>query len=297
LTQSAPQTFASRSASGGPSATLLDDGEKQTTATTTEKAKTKRTTNTILRDFALPLHVLLSRMKPLPPTLATWLAAAAGHPNHRFMHFFIHLGLLGLFLISAVDSSFVPLPIPGVTDIMIVLFAAAHTNVFLLVLVATLGSAAGGLFSHSVGQAGGMKFLEKHVPAAMLKRATGWMESHAIIAVSLPALLPPPMPLSPFVLAAGAVHMSRRKFMTAFTLSRLVRHSIAAWLGIRYGHQVLRLWRHFSARWGTTIMVSLWIFILASTAFAIWRLYRASREVQPSNRLSESTAQEASGPA
>ena len=31
--------------------------------------------------------------------------------------------------------------------------------------------------------------------------------------------------------AAGAVHMSRRKFMTAFTLSRLVRHSIAAWLG------------------------------------------------------------------
>ena len=227
-------------------------------------------------------------------TLAAWLAVAAGH---RFLHFFIHLGLLGLFVISAVDSSFVPLPIPGVTDIMIVLFAANHTNVFLLVIVATLGSAAGGFFSHSIGQAGGMKFLEKHVPAAMLKRATGWMESHAVIAVSLPALLPPPMPLSPFVLAAGAVHMSRKKFMTAFTLSRLVRHSIAAWLGIHYGRQVLRLWRHFSTRWGTTILISLWVFILISTAFAIWKLYRTSREIQPAKSLNESTAQPASDPA
>ena len=142
-----------------------------------------------------------------------------------------------------------------------------------------------------------MKFLEKHVPAAILKRATGWMESHAIIAVSLPALLPPPMPLSPFVLAAGAVHMSRKKFMTAFTLSRLVRHSIAAWLGIHYGRQVLHLWRHFSTRWGTTILVTLWVFILVSTAFAIWKLYQTSREVQPANRLNESTAQQASDPA
>jgi membrane protein YqaA with SNARE-associated domain len=233
-------------------------------------------------------------MSPALPTLAVWLAVAAGN---RFVHFFIHLGLLGLFLVSAVDSSFVPLPIPGVTDIMIVLFAASHTNVLLLVLVATVGSAAGGFFSHSVGQAGGMKFLEKHVPAAILKSATGWMESHAIIAVSLPALLPPPMPLSPFVLAAGAVHMSRRKFMTAFTLSRLVRHSIAAWLGIHYGRQVLHLWRHFSTRWGTTILVSLWVFILISTAFAIWKLYRTSREIQPANHLSESTAQQASDPA
>jgi membrane protein YqaA with SNARE-associated domain len=233
-------------------------------------------------------------MSRVPPTLAAWLAVAEGH---GLLHFFIHLGLVGLFLVSAVDSSFVPLPIPGVTDIMIVLFAASHTNVFLLVLVATLGSAAGGFFSHSVGQAGGMKLLEKHVPAVILKRATGWMESHAIIAVSLPALLPPPMPLSPFVLAAGAVHMSRKKFMTAFTLSRLVRHSIAAWLGIHYGRQVLHLWQHFSTRWGTTILVSLWVFILVSTAFAIWKLYKTSCEVQPSNRLNESTAQQASGPA
>ena len=218
----------------------------------------------------------------LPFTAATaFLAfqAATAPAHHGFIHFFRHLGLIGLLPISAVDSSFVPLPLPGVTDILIVLFAAAHANLFLLVAVATLGSAIGGFFSHAVGQAGGMAFLEKHVPKRILGRITEWMEDHAILAVSLPALLPPPMPLSPFVLVAGAAHMSRSKFMTAFTLSRLLRHCIAAWIGVRYGHAFLHLWSRFSAKWATTILICLWTIIILFTVIAIWKLVRTSREM------------------
>ena len=225
---------------------------------------------------------------PLTP-LAALLALAA---SHKLLHFFFHLGLIGLFAISCVDSSFVPLPIPGITDIMIVLYAAGHANVILLVLIATAGSAVGGLFSHAVGQAGGMKFLEKNVPPVILKRVTSWMESHALLSVALPAILPPPMPLSPFVLAAGAVHMSRKKFMTAFTLSRLARHSIAAWLGVHYGKAVLHFWSRFSAKWGTPVLIGLWAFILIFTAIAIWRLVKTSRELDmhPTKRLRKQTA-------
>jgi membrane protein YqaA with SNARE-associated domain len=216
----------------------------------------------------------------LPALLAVQAAAApAAHAHHGFIHFFRHLGIIGLLPISAVDSSFVPLPIPGVTDILLIVFAAAHSNVFLLVALATLGSAIGGLFSHAVGQAGGMAFLQKHVPERIISRITSWMEDHAILSVSLPALLPPPMPLSPFVLAAGAVRMSRKKFMAAFTLSRLVRHIIAVWIGVRYGHAFLHLWTHFSAKWATTILISIWTIILLSLAFAGWKLYRTSREI------------------
>jgi membrane protein YqaA with SNARE-associated domain len=206
-------------------------------------------------------------------------AAAPAHhvAHHGFIHFFRHLGLIGLLPISAVDSSFVPLPIPGVTDILLIVFAAAHSNPFLLVAVATLGSAIGGLFSHAIGQAGGMAFLEKHVSKNILSRVTHWMEDHAILSVSLPALLPPPMPLSPFVLAAGAVHMSRKKFMWAFTISRFIRHSIAVWIGIRYGHEFLHLWARFSSKWATTILIVIWTTILLSLAFAIWKLVRTSR--------------------
>src|ERR1700756_1476805 len=154
--------------------------------------------------------------------------AAATHRGARspFLRFLFSFGLFGVFLVSIVDSSFVPLPVPGVTDIMIIIMSAQHQNIILLVLLATIGSALGGYFSHLVGQRGGMAFLEKRIPPRIFKRVCHWMERNAILSVALPAILPPPMPISPFVLAAGALRMSRKKFMIAFTASRCLRHLI-----------------------------------------------------------------------
>jgi membrane protein YqaA with SNARE-associated domain len=214
--------------------------------------------------------------------LALVLAPAVKNPHaHQgVLHFFRSLGLVGLFLTSIVDSSFVPLPIPGVTDIMLIVYAAAKSNPILLVAIATAGSAVGGFLSHAAGRAGGLKLLENHVPARILTRVTKWIETHSILAVSLPAILPPPMPLSPFVLVAGAVHMSRKKFMTSFVLSRCLRHSIAVWLGIHYGRGVIRLWQHLSAKWGATVLIVVWTVIIAFTAIAIWQLYKTSRKMK-----------------
>lgn len=207
----------------------------------------------------------------------------------RFLHAATSFGLVGLFLVSIVDSSFVPLPIPGVTDVMIVLFAAHHANIVLLVAVSTIGSALGGLFSHMIAQLGGMAFLEQRVPPRILNPVKRWMERHAILAVALPAVLPPPMPLSPFVLAAGALRMDRKRFLIAFTVSRFVRHAFAAWLGIHYGHSVIRMWNHITARWGTTFLVVLWSVILLGCAIAFYRLYKTSRRL----RMAPSTSAEA----
>jgi membrane protein YqaA with SNARE-associated domain len=206
-------------------------------------------------------------------------AAHASHHGNKFVHLLLHFGVFGLFFISIVDSSFVPLPIPGVTDIMIVLLAAQKTNWLLLITLSTAGSAVGGYFSYQVGHAGGMAFLEKHVPARIFKRVCGWMENHAILAVALPAILPPPMPLSPFVLAAGALNMSRSKFLVTFTISRAIRHAIAAFLGIYYGRHILRIWNAFSDKWAATILIVVWSVILVFCAIAFWKLYQTSRSV------------------
>src|SRR3982074_776956 len=85
--------------------------------------------------------------------LAALAPQAAGvHRPARgpFVHMLLSFGLLGVFLVSIVDSSFVPLPVPGVTDIMIIIMAAQRQSVILLVLLATVGSALGGYFSHLV---------------------------------------------------------------------------------------------------------------------------------------------------
>lgn len=198
----------------------------------------------------------------------------------QLMPLLLRYGVVGLFLVSIVDSSFVPLPIPGVTDIMLVLFAAQHQDAVILIVLATLGSALGGWFSWRVGQSGGMAFIEKRTPPRVFKRVCRWMESHAMLAVAVPALLPPPMPLSPFVLAAGALHMSLRKFLTAFTVSRAVRHAIAVWLGIRYGKTVLHLWFRFSDKYGTAILILIWTFILISVGVAFYQLWKTSHSVR-----------------
>jgi membrane protein YqaA with SNARE-associated domain len=200
----------------------------------------------------------------------------AGHLVHLLMSF----GLVGLFLVSIVDSSFVPLPIPGVTDIMVILLAAQKANLFLLIGIATVGSALGGYFSYKIAHSGGVAFLEKHVPKRIFKRVTGWMENHAILAVALPAILPPPMPLSPFVLAAGALDMSQKKFMTTFTISRFLRHVAAAAIGIHYGSSVLHLWNMFTKKYAVAILSVLWGGILISVAFAFWKLWKTSRSVK-----------------
>jgi membrane protein YqaA with SNARE-associated domain len=238
-------------------------------------------------------------MKPIAVAISVLKYVAAGASKaasipHRARDPFIHLlfsfGLFGVFLVSVVDSSFVPLPLPGITDIMIIVLAAQHQSWILLILLATAGSALGGFLSYQVGHSGGMAFLQKHVPTRIFKQVCDWMENHAILSVALPAILPPPMPLSPFVLAAGALHMSRKKFLTTFTISRALRHSIAAWLGIHYGRHIVRLWNSLSAQYATPVLIIIWTLIVVSCAIAFWKLYKTSRTlgVNPQTMVKQS---------
>ncbi len=212
------------------------------------------------------------------------LALLAPRPRQStLLHLLFSFGLFGLFFVAIVDSSFVPLPIPGITDIMLVLMTARHTaNSFLLVLISSTGSAIGGYLSYQIGQRGGIAFLEKRVPPRIFKLIREWMERHAILSVALPAILPPPMPLSPFVLAAGALKMSRNKFLVAFIISRTARHAIAVGLGLYYGRPILRLWNRIFAEYGTIAMIVIWTAIIIGSAFAIWNIYKTSRSVAAS---------------
>ena len=99
--------------------------------------------------------------------------ALLGQHSSALLKVFFSLGLFGVFLVSIVDSSFVPLPLPGLTDVMVVLIAAQRggwPHLTLLLGLATLGSAIGGFISYQVGQSGGMAFLEKRVPPRIFKR-------------------------------------------------------------------------------------------------------------------------------
>jgi uncharacterized membrane protein AbrB (regulator of aidB expression) len=92
------------------------------------------------------------------------------------------------------------------------------------------------------------------------------------------------MPLSPFVLAAGALNMSRRIFMITFTVSRFLRHAAAAAIGVYYGPHVVRYWNMFTRKYGVPILIAIWSVILFSVGIAFWKLYKTSRTVSATPR-------------
>jgi len=205
------------------------------------------------------------------------LSVLAFAGRSTFMADFFKLGGIGLFLLSVVDASFVPLPLPGASDLLIALLAARQQAWFILTLAATAGSVLGGAACYYVGSLGGVHMLEKRVPARYYARITHWVEKNAFLAVALPAFLPPPFPLIPFVLAAGALQMPKRRFFIAFTVSRALRHGLFAWLGLHYANKLKFVWTLFQSRWASVILVIFWIAIIAAVIYGIWSLVRTTR--------------------
>lgn len=207
--------------------------------------------------------------------------AAHVHAHRHAMpipHWLIHFGVFGVFVVSMIDASVIPLPVPGSTDLLLLLLAAHHSSPWLLVLSAVSGSIIGGYITWSAGKKGGETMLERYVPKRFLLPLSNWVKRHGVMSVCVASILPPPIPLLPFLLAAGALGVPRKSFLWSFAAARTVRYGLIAWLGATYGRHVLRLWGRYLAGWGSVI---LWIFIgllIAGILFGIWK-YRHDQRI------------------
>jgi membrane protein YqaA with SNARE-associated domain len=192
-------------------------------------------------------------------------------------HWLIHLGALGLFAVSFVDSSVVPLPLPGSTDLLLLFLTAHKGNPWLLGAAAIAGSILGGYLTWGTGKKGGEAALHKYISERRLKTISKWVERHSILAVFLPAMLPPPVPLTPFLLSAGALGVSRNKFLVAFSAARSARYGLIAWLGVTYGRGVVRVWSRYVAGWSTPIIWVLVVLTVGGVAYGYWKWRRLQR--------------------
>jgi membrane protein YqaA with SNARE-associated domain len=183
----------------------------------------------------------------------------------------VHLGPAGLFLVAVVDSSVIPLPIPGSTDLLLLWLVAHSGDPLLLASIAVAGSLLGGYTTWQIGRKGGKPALSHYVPGYLLSRVVAWVEHHPILAVFLPAVLPPPIPLSPFVLASGALGVPRNRFLTVFGIARCLRYSLIAWLGAVYGRRMVREWSGTLEKWSTPLLCVFAGLLVAGVGLGIWK--------------------------
>jgi membrane protein YqaA with SNARE-associated domain len=173
----------------------------------------------------------------MQPHFHPLLAASAWRQLRR-------MGGPGLVVLGIADNSVVPLT--GSMDVLTVWLAARHREPWpYYALMATLGAVIGGYITYSLARQGGKQAMERKLSKGRAAQFSRTFERWGFFAVAVPALMPPPFPFVPFLVVAGAMQYSSKKFLGALVLGRGIRYSIAAGLGYLYGGHIL----HFFSRY------------------------------------------------
>jgi membrane protein YqaA with SNARE-associated domain len=156
------------------------------------------------------------------------------------LRFFMRLGLIGLFLMSALDSSFLVLPFGN--DLLLIALVSSNRDSLvwiLYVIISAIGSVVGVFFIDLIMRKAGESGLERFVSQRKIDKLKAKLENKAGVTVFIATLIPPPFPFTPAVMTASALQSPRLELLIAVFLGRLVRFGIEAVLALYFGRQVL----------------------------------------------------------
>lgn len=191
----------------------------------------------------------------------------------KWLQWLVHLGAPGAVALGILDASVVPLP--GSLDFLtIILSAHKHELWWLYAIAAWIGSVGGAWITYGIGEQGGKQLLETKIPKKSLQRVSRWMEEHSSLTLFIPTLLPPPTPVSYFVLAAGVMGISRRKFLLTFGGAKAIRYTLLAYFSSRYGHQIIHWTR---ANYPIVLYILLGMLLIGIFMFGGWAFYRRQK--------------------
>ena len=181
------------------------------------------------------------------------------------------LGGIGLILLGLLDNSFIPLP--GSMDLGVILLSAHHRAWWpYYALMATIGAVIGGYLTYRLAEKGGEETLEKKVGKKRAEKVYRRFKQHGFATVVVGSILPPPFPIVPFLLAAGAMKYPRKHFLAALALGRAARFAVVGYLASRYGQGVMNwLARYYHPVLYTLIALSVAAGIAALVYFKWYR--------------------------
>jgi membrane protein YqaA with SNARE-associated domain len=183
------------------------------------------------------------------------------------------LGAPGLFLVAFLDSSF--LSLPEVPDLLVVWMVTQHKHRLLLYVAApTIGSLSGCLLMYYLGRKGGDALVRRHFGASRIERAMAMFRRHGMLALIVPALLPPPTPFKLFVVLAGVARISVARFATVIGIARGVRYLALGILAIKYGDRVMAFMHAHGAAVTLSVLGAVGLGVVV---YLLWRKARVEK--------------------
>lgn len=172
-------------------------------------------------------------------------------------------GGLGLFGMAFLDSFVLSFPL--LMDLLVIELTLLNQHRMLYYAgMATAGSLCGATSLYFLARKGGEKLFSRRA-GRRAKRIRHWVDNHAFLSVFVPAILPPPFPFEPFIIAEGVFQAPLRTFLLAILLGRGFRYFGEGILAMRYGNSATHLLVHHKLAFGL---------IAAGTCGALYVGYR-----------------------
>jgi membrane protein YqaA with SNARE-associated domain len=160
--------------------------------------------------------------------------------SSSFVRFFRRLGVFGLLLMSALDSSFLVLPFGN--DLLLIALVSSNREGpkwIAYVVASAIGSVIGVFVIDLLMRKTGEKGLERFLSKKRIEQVKAKIENKAFITIFLATLIPPPFPFTPAVMTASALQFPKAKLLGAVFVGRLVRFGVEAILALYFGRQVI----------------------------------------------------------
>lgn len=162
------------------------------------------------------------------------------------------MGGIGLFVIALLDSSF--LSFPQVNDLLIIVLSTTYpARMPYYASMTTVGSLIGCFMLYGVARRGGESLLRKRLKGHYVDRALELYQRYGLMAVLVPALLPPPVPFKVFVLLAGAAAVAPWRFGLAVLIGRGIRYFGQGYLAVLYGERAADFMKAYGAEVGIAL--------------------------------------------
>ena len=196
---------------------------------------------------------------------------------HRFFSsvFTLFLSPVGLVALAALDSSLVFFLPTAVEAALVILIARNRDLALLYPVLAAVGSAAGASVTLFIGRKIGEDGISRWLPKSRLQAVRQKVKAKGSMALATSGLMPPPFPLSAFILACGALGVKSSTFLLAFGVARLIRFAIVAVFAVLYGSWILRLMESDGFQFVIAVLA---VVAIVGTAFSIYRISRNRRQ-------------------
>lgn len=181
-------------------------------------------------------------------------SATASRPR-SVLSIFRHLGALGLFSLTILDSS--PLPTFGGPDILIVILVSTRLDPWYeYATVATVGSTIGAYLTFRLARKAGQAYLDSKFGKARVAAFLGVFRKWGTGTLVASTAIPFPFPTSLVFAAAGASEYHLGKYLAIVAAGRGVRYVAIALLAERYGRRLTGVFRHPTQYWGWLLLFS-----------------------------------------